>query len=390
MFSTVMRFALIAVILAVAAKAQPFVYDEVRSWEMESPAGIAAVPGAAVAVAADGGNLVIAWSAGTAQSRISIARLDGSLRVVDGAQRDLAPYFSGFDASDPQLVAIPSGYALLWLERTRSLTRQPVYVIVSRLSKALEVETTTVVNAVSGDAHVRLGADDDVVVAIGLARYAIGSNGSATWNALGGEVDDIVLTAKQVAFVTHVAVPPSSCGVAGCWVPGHYDAHVVIDSINRDTFSVPYGLPPTAFAINSDGSTAMVTWRSAAGEILGAREALPPRSFPESMTAPLRLGTSTEKVPVMSSASDGEQWIVVWSTQRSGTQSDIVGSVVDAGGATHPLTIASSSASEQRPIVVNVAKGVFLVAYEIADGFHRQLAGRYVTFSAPHHRPGAK
>jgi len=382
---------ILAVALLVAAPliAQPYVGEEVRSWTMETPVAVSSGPSPAVALVADGGQFVIGWSAGLAQSRISVAKLDGSLRVIDGTQREL-PVYSGadYDAGAPQLAVLPDGYALAWLERQRS-TLAPVRIIVARLSKLLDIESEVFVNVISATGRMRLGAGaaGKILVAFDPVIFTIESNGTMSLTGIsGGTLDDAVMTPQQVAYVSHTFTPAIACGFRLLCPTAKYDGHVYINAAHTDETVLTDGTQLDAIGVNNDGRTNLVTWAKG-GAIFAAHEVLPPQPYPETFARPLPLGTWSETAPFMSvpsAAGDGEHWLVVWQSRG-----DIQGSIIDS--TIRPLRITSSADIEQRPIIINVARGVFVVAYEIwIDFTHRQLAGRYVTFVPPHQRPGAK
>jgi len=379
---------LLALLFAAQLVAQPYVGEEVRSWTMETPMAVSSSPSAAVALVADGGQFVIGWSAGLAQSRISVAKLDGSLRVIDGTQRELPAYSGdGFDAGAPQLAVTPDGYALAWLERQRS-TLAPVRIIVARLSKSLDIESEVFVNVISATGRMRLGtgASGKILVATDPVIFTIDPAGAISFTGTsGGTLDDAVMTPQEVAYVSHTFAPAGTCGFLRC-SPARYDGHVYINAAHTDETVLTDGTQLDAIGINNDGRTNLVTWAKG-GAIFAAHEVLPPQPYPETFARPLPLGTWSETAPFMSvpsAAGDGEHWLIVWQSRG-----DIQGTVVDSH--VRPLTITSSTDTEQRPIIINVGKGVFVVAYEISVDFtHRQLAGRYITFISPHARPGGK
>jgi len=379
--------AVLALLFAAPLVAQPYVGEEVRSWTMETPMAVSSSPSAAVALVADGGQFVIGWSAGLAQSRISVAKLDGSLRVIDGTQRELPAYSGdGFDAGAPQLAVMPDGYALAWLERQRS-TLAPVRIIVARLSKSLDIESEVLVNSISRTARMRLGtkADGTILIASDPVIYTVEPTGATSFGGIsGGTLDDAVMTPQEIAYVSHTFTPAAGCGFICLGASARYVGRVYIDDEWADTTTLSGGsvTQPDAIGINDDGRTNLVTWVNG-GTVFATHEVLPRLPYPESFDHPLPLGTTSDTAPflsVPSAAGDREHWLVVWQSKGK-----IVGSAID--DRVRPIAIATG----ERPLIVNVAKGVFVVAYEvIIDDTHRQLAGRYITFIPPHTRPGAK
>jgi len=386
-------FVPLVILAAATAAAQPYVGNEVRFPVSEIPITISTAPSSALSIAAGDGEFAVTWSSGAAQSRVSIMRLDGALRPAS-AQRDLAPFFGdGYDAVDPQVVVTPSGYAVAWRERKRTEEKQPIFIIVARLTKTFETETVMNVAATPPDTRFRLGngAGDDLVLGVDPVVYTLKRDGAILLAGGASVLDDVAATPQHLAYVAHSLTPASDCftlfGGPVCRTPAHFDARVVLDGVASDrlTVSSPPPTPPSGFTLSTDGSKQFLTWIGTHGEIFASALAKPPQSLDD----PLNLGTMTATPPYASlpvSAGDGERWLVVRQSNE-----DIVGSVVEANGMTHDVMIAASSEPEQRPVVIAAAKGVFVVAYEIdVDATHRQLAARYVTFLPPHHRPGAK
>jgi len=377
------------------------VFPEVRSWSMETPAVTTTLPSPALSITPEAGGFVLAWSAGAAQSRVSVARLDGSLRVIDGQQRELPAYFGdGYDATDPQMIATTSGYAMTWLERKRSVDKQPDYVIFARLSPAFEMRSVMQLTPTSPDTRVRLfrGADDDAIVAVIPFVYTVHSDGGVVTNVPSADVDDIAATAQHTAWVTNKFKATTCPGgfPSLCYDPASFEARAYVDSAVVDSvtiFTPPLPLP-TAFSITGDDSGLLVTWIGSRNEIFASRVPRTTRPDRETMDHPLNLGTMSDTPPYTSlsaAAFDGERWLVVWQQKGARAGHDIVGSVIGERPS-QPFTIAATTENEQRPTVVAVASGVFLVGYEVvdADGLHRQLAGRYVSFLPLHPRAGGK
>lgn len=376
----------VALLLAAStALAQPYVGDEVRSWTMEAPVSVATAPTPALSIVADGGDFAIAWSAGAAQSRVSVARLDGSLRVT-GEPYQLPAFFGdGYDAVDPQLVVTPSGYAVAWRERKRSQSKQPISVIVARLTKAFDVASMVDVTATSPDTRIRLGngSGDDVTLAADPIIYTIRRDGSVLLSPSISILDDAVVTPQHVAWVVHTFAPASDCittfGGRFCRQPAVFTARVLIDSAFTDavTQTSPPATLPSGFGLSSDGANYLLTWIGSQNEIFA--------STVGKLAPTLNLGKMTDTGTLPVSAGDGQRWLVVWQSKG-----DILGSMIDADGRVHDVVIAGSSDLEQHPTVIAVRNGVFVVGYEISGANGRQLAGRYVTVFPPHHRPGSK
>jgi hypothetical protein len=75
---------------------------------------------------------------------------------------------------------------------------------------------------------------------------------------------------------------------------------------------------------------------------------------------------------------------VVWRSQVSLRDHDIVGIAIDADGKQIPLSIATSPVDERDPSILSLGGGTFLVAYEKGSSagvaIERRIAGRFVTF----------
>ena len=80
-------------------------------------------------------------------------------------------------------------------------------------------------------------------------------------------------------------------------------------------------------------------------------------------------------------ATDGERYVVVWSTKKLNGDRDIVGASIDREGHVTHLSIATTSADERDPSVLMTAPGNFLVAYEKLSGNERRLATRTLKFN---------
>jgi hypothetical protein len=95
-------------------------------------------PTGAFAITRDSRSVVIAWASGS-PSRITVARVDESLRVIDGTLHEL-PAQSGpdYDAAYPQLTVADNTPALLWRERQRVSGKAPVQLFMARLSPELD------------------------------------------------------------------------------------------------------------------------------------------------------------------------------------------------------------------------------------------------------------
>jgi len=363
---------------------------------MERPAAFSTAPTGAAAIARDARSIVIAWASGS-PARISVARLDETLRVIDGTQHDLpAQSGSDYDAAYPQLAVVEGNPALLWRERQRVPGKAPVYLFMARLSPGLE-PTVQWSGAVSDASLTAIDAGDDGAVRIAFEPVIVTVDraGNASMKqALTGAIALALGDGHGAwATATRSGGVPCGCGfgmICAC-PPAVWNVTAFLDGRSAMSFQLPAtGTPiqPGGVAIATDGTSCAAPVLAADGSVFINRV----NGYVGEKT--LTVGSYAERQPVVASvATDGEHWIVVWQTlvaTAPGREIRGVSFSMD-DDRFETFTIAPAGADVQMPIVTAIAPGLFVVAYEIEnDDTHRQLAGRYVTFLPPHHRPGAK
>ena len=80
-------------------------------------------------------------------------------------------------------------------------------------------------------------------------------------------------------------------------------------------------------------------------------------------------------------ATDGERYVVVWSTKKLNGDRDVVGASIDREGNVTNFSIATTDADEHDPSVLMTAPGNFLVAYEKLSQSERRVATRSLKFN---------
>jgi len=390
-------FAALFLLIASTTVAQPLVLGEVRSAPMEKPANPdIAVPAMSI-VKTDGG-FIAAWSAGLAQSRITIARLDTTLRVIERTQRDVTPVSgAGYDAVFPDLVPTANGYLLACLERPRVAGMRDVpMAVVFSVSPSLDATPRLAVPATDGIVRAFPRDDGGLDVIASSTLYRVTPEGTlfvmsrfemtaADATFAGGK--PVVVSAQLVDNIFASPLPLSKLAMLS--------VSDTVDTILHADRALQ--LDVAAGGIGSDGTHLLVSWfigtKLGGGAVYAARGES--NSVRTTMSAdfdvPLTIGTFGPRFVTSrpSIASDGERFLVVWRDRAS--RSKISGAIVTADGKSTALTIAESDAELNAPIAIAAGRGTFVVGYEIeSDADHRILARRYVTLNPPHARPGGK
>lgn len=202
--------------VAAAASAQPYVYPEVTSWTMDNPGTVSSTPRAALSLARDANGIVIAWSAGPPPAHVFVARLDNTLRVVDGTMREIAPA-TGYSADFPKLGAGAGTCALAWQELPDLPTVPRVNVFqIARLTPNLDFAAPPFRSYLLDGNRVSAGFDNNDTVVFGAKSdlYAVDPKGSVKLqfslnNTL--SLDDAGFLPWHFAFVVHLSVVGTPC-----------------------------------------------------------------------------------------------------------------------------------------------------------------------------------
>jgi hypothetical protein len=348
------------------------------------------------ALARDGRGVVMAWEN---SRKISVARLDGHGDIT-GPVRTL-----GDNASDPSIAAWPtgSGFTLAWMEESGSDVRT----VYSRLDGEL--------NADAPKQLVLIAYNSAISPAI------VRSNAASTWISANNEVwelradgtlglplltgvpaSDMIangsfprLVAATKAFDTPGCLDAPGCVTVGgpfngycrpdCRISSETGYALKFMADESAVSAVPFTFESEAQpAIQSNGRDIVIAWLRGAQQSGGAvvlDRFSDVRDFDLATRQPELLGTfqpDTGRVrPDI--ATDGTRYLVVWQYATSTGNHDIRAALFDASGYVTPYTIAATDADEQRPSVIAVRSGSFLIAYEKIRGTDRQIVRQFVT-----------
>lgn len=372
-----------AIVLAATAIAQPTVFPEVTSWTMERATPISAAPAGALSLVRGARGLVLAWSGGPPPSRIYVARLDTTLRVIDGTVREMPKLFGDLSIADqPQLTVVSDAPVLQWRELFDDPTHNTV--AVARLGANLDAAPPALATNIDAPTPIVFGpgGDDSVVVMGDDQIVTVDAAGSRFFDRPIGSIDAAAFGGGHVAYISHLTHLPNGCSGFFC-PPITYDQQLLIDGRVVSTLSAKVTALLGPLSLATDGANSLVAWPED-GRIVAARVLADGRTD----VAGARLFLGSDAVPRPPAiATDGTHWVVVWATQNH----DIRAAALTMDGLSQELTIASDARDKESPAVTAIANGVFVVGYEVeVDATHRQLAGRYVTFVPPRPRPGGK
>jgi len=384
--------ALLALSLLVPAVAfgQPYLSPATTGQVLErSPFVTRAAP--AMSLARDGNGFVAAWSAGAVSSRIYAVRLDASFAPASPILEFPPLLGAAFDASYPDIAVVDSGYALVWLERERIAQPRAATVVLSRLSRSFVPSPPARVTAVADSGFARIAGSDANSLSINVSGsiYAIDGNGVtrlAQVSTVPGTVEDALTNGAQLASTSteYFPVPSGYCIMACAY--RHESWKLTVD-VGPWVFSSSFGSEISQSTIGFGGGTYLLTWfgsdHFATGNVNAVR--IDANGFNvDALERPLTLGDaapdSAQTRP--SIAWDGERFLIVWQAAH-----DIVGATLAPDGRRGDVTLVATPADERNPLVVPVAPGRFVLAYEInVDEQHRRLAMRYVDFHQPQGR----
>jgi hypothetical protein len=404
-----MRLLTVALLLlrAVAASAQPFVGDEVLSDALR-PANArinAAAP--AVAMAQDLQGVAIAWAMRNAigANAVYVARLDAAGRIV-APVTEISGIGIEVEAYWPSIAASPDGmgFTLVWAEFLREPRYDLVRAFYSQLDANLQPSAQHVLAATRRvPAIVRSGKSTwisfDGSVRELRADGSLGPNLDA-----GAPVSDMVATSDFPQVVSGqsyqtgwICTGNPTCSLGG---PGigycHEACRIYRYAYELRFVSLYTGLAMRSMAFNSesrpaiesDGRDVLIVWmngeQSAGGTVTAVH--LSARSFVNidwELQNEQDIGTFGPDVESTRPdiATDGERYVVVWSTKKLNGDRDIVGASIDRDGQVTHISIATTSADERDPSVLMTAPGNFLVAYEKLSNNERRLATRSLKFN---------
>jgi hypothetical protein len=402
----ILRSALLLLLLVVTpAMAQPIVGAEVLSNVVTPSASLHPMATPAVTMARDDRGVVIAWTMLNAQrvNAVYIARLDMAGRVV-GAIREVPSSSTIADAAYPSIAASPtgSGFTVVWLEYSRAFPT--VTVAFSHVTPDLETVGP----------YALLIAPQLVITRPPLAR-----SGSATWIEAGGAVwrlvgDEYALRLPDVStagsdgtagadpeFVSSERV---TTGFRCAETPACAIPHAPLGTcspecrIDEYTFSIRLAGPAGDFsaatypfdlnaqpAIARRDDESLIAWFSGedGGGVVAAR--VGSTSFIDAIAQAQFLGNfrGAPGYARPAIATDGDSFLVVWSTQSvAGADRDVLAAAIGPSGTVTSFSIATSDADERAPSVISTGNGTFLVAYESIANGERLLAGRVVSLLA--------
>jgi len=363
------------------------------------------LPAPAVALAKDRTGVAIAWLMPDAiGDRISVVRLDatghftGQVQTIPTASSELVYVVA------PSIATVPrgDGFTLAWLEIVSTTLTRAVY---CRLDRDLKPSTPAVLLAIQKPitAPVIVRSGKTTWISVDTSIWQLRDDGSLG-EPLNAGIDATDMTVAtdlpQIVGVSHAGVGiicPPGCGrtghfaTCGCPLAAPIAYSVQFTSLYSITASRIFDYDSDASpAIGSDGRDAAIVWLHAAhvkgGPVVMSRITPPAfKDFATTVNQFREIGTfGPEGGPTRPDiASDGERYVVVWRTEVGDGTHDIVGASIDHSDNVIPLTIANSTAADERdPSVVSMGDGRFLIAYEKLSNGQRQIAGRFVTFDS--------
>ena len=398
-------FALAFLLLAATAFAQITIGDEISSGPIPKEFATTSLAAPAVAAAKDNNGIAVAWvmSNGSA-NRVYITRIDGSGHG-GGITREmpLASAVAQAQQLFPSLAAAPdgNGFIVAWLEIAPS-TPAAAQAVFSRIDAATLTPSAptalfppplaispTLVRTKNGKTWISAGGL--VWSQNGALEGPFGGIASATDMTIAKDVPQLVGSHIEQSKDYYTCSPAPGCYVnqgpfKGFCYPScrNYPLEYAVDFKSLDgafataTFDFLTDAQP---AIGSNGSETAVVWfrgsQSSGGDVVLAHLAGTfDLTHPDSLALfPPDSGQTRPDI-----ASDGQRYVVVWRSNTSPGNHDIVGMVIDNDGKQTPLSIATSSADERDPSVLSLGGGTFLVVYEKIAGGERRIAGRFMTF----------
>ena len=399
-----MRLLIVALLSlsSVAVSAQPFVGDEILSDALRPSNAVLSGVAPAVSLAQDLQGVAMAWTARNAAGAnvLHVARLDLAGRIVAPAAAIPAATAEDVEAYWPSIAVAPDrmGFTLAWVEFLRKPLTDSASAVYCRLDADLKpsarrVLATMQATKVTAPAIVRSGRA--TWISFDGAVREIGADGSLGANLDAGvPVSDMLATSDFPKVVGQANRSVNNCGYIP-WLgyfPGCFtnlrDLRFV--SLQTGLATRRLGLRTDVWpVIQSDGRDVLVVWRngeqSDGGPVTAVR--LSATSFTAvdvDLQGGFNIGTFGPDVVATRPgiATDGERYLVVWSTKKLGSSSrDIVGAVIDRDNQVIPLSIAATGADERDPSILMTAPGNFLVAYEKLSNGERRLATRTVKFN---------
>ena len=397
-----MRLFTVALLLlhALAASAQPFVGDETLSDVLRQANALISAVAPAVSMAQDHQGVAIAWTMRNVRgiNAAHVARLDAIGRI-SGPVVEVPPVTTGneVDAYWPSIAVSPTGtgFTLAWVE----LLRVPLTDSASAVYCELDAELRPSAR--------RLMA---TMPATKVTAPAIVRSGKTTWISFNGSVREI--------RAGGLLGPNLDAGVPASDMVATSDYPKVVGQANRIgnvcayiPWYHPPGCPATVYdlrfvslytgsatrrlgfrsdfwpAIESDGRDVLVVWMNGeqSGHVTAVR--LSVSSFArveEDLLGGQNIGTFGPEAGVATRpdiATDGERYVVVWSTKTLNGGRDVVGAIIDRDGHVTSLSIATTGADEHDPTVLMTAPGNFLVAYGKLSSNERRVATRTLKFN---------
>lgn len=398
-----MRLFTVALLLlqALAVSAQPFVGDETLSDVLKPASAVISAVAPAVSMAQDLQGVVIAWSMRNARgiNAAHVARLDATGRI-SGPVVEIPPVTTSneVDAYWPSIAVSPTGmgFTLAWVELLRVPLTDSASAVYCELDADLKPSVRRLVatmpaTKITGPAIVRSGKTTWISFNGSVREIRAGGLLGPNLDA-GVPVSDMVALSDYPKVVGQANRTGSICGYIpwlgyypGCFI-SLYDLRFV--SLYTGSATRRLGFRSNFWpAIESDGRDVLVVWMN--GEQTGPVTAvrLDATSFArvdEDLLGGQDIGTFGTEVVVATRpdiATDGERYVVVWSTKKFNGGCDIVGASIDRDGQVTRLSIATTEADEHDPSVLMTAPGNFLVAYGKLSNNERRLATRSLKFN---------
>ena len=397
-----MRLLIVALLslASLATSAQPFVGDEVLSDAMRpSNAALSGVV-PPVSLAQDLQGAVMAWTARNAKgvNVLYVARLDPVGRII-APVAEIPVGTADVEAYWPSIAVSPDrmGFTLAWIEFLRKPLSDSASAVYCRLDADLKpsarrVLATMQATKVTVPAIVRSGKS--TWISFHSAVREIGSDGPIGLQLDAGvPVSDMIAAADFPKVVGQANRTANSCGYIP-WL-GYYPP--CFNNVHDLRFvSLQAGLATRRLAlrsdfwpaIQSDGRDVLVAWMNGepgdGGTVSTVR--LSATSFvrvDEDLQGGQDIGTFGPDVVATRPdiATDGERYVVVWSTKKPSGARDVVAAVIDRDGQVTRLSIAATDADERDPSILMTAPGNFLVAYETLSNGERRLATRTLKFN---------
>ena len=408
-----MRLLTVALLLlqSLAASAQPFVGDEVLSDVLNPANAVISAVAPAVAMAQDLHGVAIAWTMRNAlgANAVYVARLDAAGRIVAPAT-EISGIGIEVEAYWPSIAASPdgTGFTLAWVE----LLRPPRTDLVRAFYCQLDA------NLKPSEQHILAAMRAATITAPAIVR-----SGKATWISFNGTVreiradgslgpelnagvpvSDMVATSDYPKVVSGQSVETGwictgdpTCSLGGPFIGYCHEACRIYRyayELRFVSLHTGQAMRTMAFksesrpAIQSDGRDVLVAWmngeQGAGGTVTAVH--LSARSFVNvdwELQNEQDIGTFGADVVATrpDNATDGERYVVVWSTKKLNGDRDVVGASIDREGNVTNFSIATTDADEHDPSVLMTAPGNFLVAYEKLSQSERRVATRSLKFN---------